>query len=266
MQKIISWNVASIRARWPVFKNLLRQESPDIVLLQEIKATEDTFPIMDCQMEGYHAYISGQKGFNGVAILSRCPLKNITTQLPNLSQEDSEQARFIQAENENNITFICVYIPNGNPPEKDPTDTSRLAYKHRWMHALTKHISNLIHEEKKLVLGGDFNVIERDDDVYNPDLYRSNALMLPSVRSDFGDLTRLPIDNLIRRFNPTPHTYSFWDFQGGAWPKNNGMLLDYLFVSHNLSHKAETASIYKDVRGWPKTSDHAPIGCLLKDI
>lgn len=265
MQKIISWNVASVRARWETLKNLLRQETPDIVLLQEIKATNDTFPFMDCQIEGYHAIISGQKGFNGVAILSKNPLKNVITQLPNLSQEDCEQARFIQAETTNGTLLICVYVPNGNPPEKNLADTSRLAYKHRWMTTLTKHILKLTQERKTFILGGDFNVIERDEDVYNPEIYRTNALILPSVRKDFADLTKLPIDNLIRRFNPNPYTYSFWDFQRGAWHKNNGMLLDYLFISQNLSHKVESACIYKNVRGWPKTSDHAPIGCLIKE-
>ena len=263
MQKIISWNVASVRARWSALTTLLQQESPDIVFLQEIKATMETFPFMDCQLAGYQAVLSGQKGFNGVAILTRKPLSDVITTLPGLSDEDGVQARFIQADTADGLTLICVYVPNGNPPEKDPNDTSRLAYKHRWMKALTTHVAGLLRTGRSLILGGDFNVIERDSDVYNPEAYRTNALMLPSVRADFADLTQLPLDNLIRRFCPEPHTYSFWDFQMGAWPKNNGMLLDYLFVSQDISSAVQNACIYKDVRGWPKTSDHAPVGCLI---
>ncbi len=265
MQKIISWNVASVRARLPVLTAFLAQERPDFVFLQEIKATEDTFPFMDLNLSGYTAVISGQKGFNGVAILSRTPLSNIVTTLPGLDATDSEQARFIQAETTNGTVLISVYVPNGNPPEKDPTDTSRLAYKRRWMAALTAHMDTLLKSGRRVILGGDFNVIERDDDVYNPAAYRSSALMVPPVRADFETLQALPITNVTRRFCPEPHTYSFWDFQMGAWPKNWGMLLDFIFVSDTMADAVQNACVYKEVRGQPKTSDHAPIGCIFNN-
>lgn len=261
MQKIISWNVASVRARLSVLMKLLEQEQPDIVFLQEIKAEEESFPFFDLKTIGYDAVISGQKSYNGVAILSKEKLVNVNTKL---LDEDIPQARFIQAETPNGLTLISVYVPNGNPPEKDPTDKTKLAYKLKWMSALNQHIKDLLAQGKKIVLGGDFNVIERDTDVYNPEPYRTNALMLPEVREKYAELLALPITNAIRLKNPEPHTYSFWDFQMGAWPRNLGMLLDALFINEECVQNIEDAGVYKDVRGWEKTSDHAPIFMLLR--
>ena len=265
MQKFISWNVASVRARLPLLLSFLKEEQPDIMMIQEVKATSDTFPALDILIAGYQTVLSGQKGFNGVAILSKQTMNDPLTALPGFQDTDPPQARFCQAETPDGITCICVYVPNGNPPEKNPADTERLAYKLRWMTALTHHVSRLSDEGKKIILGGDFNVIERDTDVYNPEAYRTNALMLPAVRKAFSALSDLPITNAVRLFNPEPHTYSFWDFQMGAWPKNNGMLLDAVFVSNNLKNRLSGATVYKHLRGVPKPSDHVPVGCVLKD-
>lgn len=264
MQKIISWNVASVRARLENIIKLLIKEQPDIVFLQEIKATIDTFPSMDFLSVGYQSIVSGQKSYNGVAILSKHTLKNVILTLPGLDTLDAEQARFIQAEDDKGIIYISVYVPNGNPSEKDPTDMSKLNYKLKWMKTFNNHIQNLLAQGKSIVFGGDFNVIELDTDVYNPEAYRNNALMIPSVRDMFSELNKLKVCNTIRMFNPKPHTYSFWDFQMFAWQKNWGMLLDALFVSDNLKASVVNAGIYKQVRGWNKTSDHAPIFCTLK--
>ncbi len=264
-QKIISWNVASVRARLPALLQLLEQGNPDVVLLQEIKAEESTFPFFDLKIAGYNAVIAGQKSYNGVAILSKEKLTNVQSIL--LPNEENPQARFIQAETESGITVISVYVPNGNPPEKDPTDKTKLMYKLKWMKALNEHVKKLLDEQKAFVLGGDFNVIERDSDVYNPEVYRQNALMLPEVRSLYNDLLSLDVVNAIRLKNPEPHTYSFWDFQMNAFAKDWGMLLDALFVAKKDEAKIVNAGIYKNVRGWDKTSDHAPIFIeLSKDI
>ncbi len=258
-QKIISWNVASVRARLPALLKLLAEQNPDIVLLQEIKAEQGSFPFLDLAGAGYKAVISGQKSYNGVAILTKETLANVVDKLPDFEDSEPAQARFIQAETPEGLTLICVYVPNGNPPEKNPLDTSKLAYKLAWMKALNRHIKSLLVQGKKIVLGGDFNVIERDSDVYNPEAYRENALMVPAVREHFAELTRLPIINAIRLKNPEEHTYSFWDFQMRAWPLNRGMLLDALFVNQEEAEKVCAAGVLKEVRGWEKTSDHAPI-------
>ena len=261
MQKIISWNVASIRARMLALEKLLTKESPDIVCLQEIKAEENNFPFFELKTLGYEAIINGKKSYNGVAILSKEKLTDINIKL---MDEDLPQARFIEAKMSDGTVVISVYVPNGNPPEKDPEDKTRLAYKLKWMHALNEHMKALLSAGHKVILGGDFNVIERDTDVYNPDLFRDNALMLPEVREFYGELTSLPITNVIRLKNPEPNTYSFWDFQMGAWPRNKGILLDALFIDSNRANRVESAGVYKEVRGWDKTSDHAPIYLVLK--
>jgi len=261
MQKIISWNVASVRARMPALIKLLETEQPDIVLLQEIKAEENTFPFFDLKIAGYNAVISGQKSYNGVAILAKNTIQDIRTEL--FSEPDNPQARFIQAKI-NDLTIISVYVPNGNPPEKEPQNKTKLVYKLKWMDALNQHISSLLSQGQNFVLGGDFNVIERDSDVYNPEIFRDNALMLPEVRQKYAELTAQNITNTIRLKNPEPNTYSFWDFQMSAWARNRGMLLDALFVNNNLLEKVDQAGVLKDVRGWDKTSDHAPVYLILK--
>ena len=254
MQRIISWNVASVRARMPVLGSFLRTEQPDFMFLQEIKATDETFPFMDFQIGGYRAVISGQKGYNGVAILGKEKLLNIKDTLTGFE----DQARFIQAETAEGIVLISVYVPNGNPPEKNPDDTSRFEYKLRWMAALNDQVRTLINAGKKVVLGGDFNVIERDTDVYSPDVFRGGALLNDAVRGRYAELSRMCLVNGIRQFNPEPHTYSFWDFQGGAWPQNRGILLDALWVSPVLP--VTRGKIYREVRGLAGASDHVPVG------
>jgi len=258
MQRIISWNVASVRARMPVLTDFLRQERPDIVFLQEIKATEETFPFMDFQIEGYRAVISGQKGYNGVAILSNNNLLNVQDKLKGFE----DQARFIQAETPEGLVLISVYVPNGNPPEKEPFSTERLDYKLRWMTALNAHIEALVGQGRQVILGGDFNVIERDTDVYDPELFRGGALLCDSVRRVYAELSKKGLKNAIRAFNSEPYTYSFWDFQGGAWSRNNGILLDAMWVTDNIQVK--NARIYKEIRGLSGTSDHVPVGVELE--
>lgn len=259
--QIISWNVASVRARLDLIKQLLIEKSPDILFLQEIKATEESFPFDYFRNLGYRAIISGQKSFNGVAIITKLSVEDPVYELPTLEQEET-QARFVQCMYKG-IRLISVYVPNGNPPEKDPTDTSRLEYKLNWMNALISYLKNLSNLKRPFIIGGDFNVIEKDYDVYNPELYRENALMLPIVRETFSHLTALPITNTLRHLNKEPHMYSFWDFQAGAWQKNNGMLLDHIFVSHPLEANLKVAGIYKDYRGKEKPSDHTPIFCQI---
>ena len=256
--KIVSWNVASVRARMETLTRFLSEYEPDVVLLQEIKATDETFPFFDFQVAGYQSVICGQKSYNGVAILSKIPIKRVQTNLPNLNETDP-QARFIEAVLSDDTHVICVYVPNGNPPANNPSDTSRLDYKLKWMSTLNIYIQSLLKDNKSIILGGDFNVIVKDSDVYNPELYRNNALMIPSVREKFYELSTLPLTNVIRYFHPEEHYYSFWDFMGGAYPRNLGMLLDYLFVSYDIAQGLTDGGVYKEVRGWNKTSDHAPI-------
>ena len=260
--QIISWNVASVRARLDLIRELLVQKNPDFLFLQEIKATDETFPFDYFLKLGYRSVISGQKSFNGVAILSKKEISSPITKLPTIDEGENPQARFVQCLYKG-IYFISVYVPNGNPPEKDPNDTSRLEYKLTWLNALRTYLANLSMHRIPFVIGGDFNVIEKDGDVYNPKLYETNALMLPSVREAFSRLNSIGLVNSLRQFQTQPHIYSFWDFQGGCWPKNYGMLLDHIFVSDNLKNELNSAGVYKDFRGKEKPSDHTPVYCHL---
>lgn len=252
MKKIISWNVASIRARMDSLLHLLEAEKPDIVFLQEIKTQQDQFPFLELRSAGYESVISGQKAYNGVAILSKQPIRLVSTALTGFE----DQARFVQASLEDGTNLISVYVPNGQAPANDPADTSRLAYKLKWLKALKEHLK----QTKRYIIGGDFNVIFKDQDVYNPALFEQSALMVPPVRKAFEELLKLPIENPLRDFHKNEQLYTFWDFQGGAWPRNHGIFLDYIFLSQDYFMSCVvSAEVLKDYRASPKPSDHAPI-------
>ncbi len=263
MQKIISYNVAGLRARIPLVQRLMDEEAPDFLLLQEIKVTNETLPFSAFKGIPYHLSFIGQKSFNGVAVFSKQAPDEIITALPDL-KEEIPQARFIEARFQNRLSVISVYVPNGNPPEKDPADTTRFNYKLDWMATLTRYIGRLIDEGRSFIIGGDFNVIAQDSDVYNPDAYRQNALMLPPVRQAFQTFAQTGVVNTLRHMTQQEHLYSFWDFQSGAWRKNNGMLLDYIFVSPDLKAEITDCRILKPYRGFDKPSDHVPVCCVLK--
>lgn len=261
MKKIISWNVASIRARLPALERLLSEYTPDIVLLQETKTTEEQFPFLDMAALGYKVALSPQKAYNGVAILSKEPITDIKTGFTNMPLDE---ARFVECRISDGTIVISVYVPNGASPAKDPLNPERLNYKLAWFAALNSYVKELLDKGEKVILGGDFNVIYQDGDVYNPLVFENSPLMILPVRECFRELSSLSFVNAVRHFNKNEKLYSFWDFQGGAWFKNNGILLDTIFVSQNMANQLQRAEILKDVRGWEKTSDHAPVLCVLE--
>lgn len=264
MHKIVSWNVAGLRARLPLILKMLSEEKPDFLLLQETKTPNELMPVLAFQQADYHIIYTGQKGFNGVALLSRTPLTKTTCILPG-TQETEPQARYIEAQINSHIFIASVYLPNGNPPLKKPDDTQRLAYKLDWIKALQNHIQIHLKQNHGLILGGDFNVIVSDQNVYNPELFRDNALMLPAVRKAFKAATHSLYDTIGQCCTDTP-LYSFWDFQMGAWHRNLGMLLDTIFVSESFSKNVTGAGVLKTWRGLDKPSDHAPVWCTLNGL
>lgn len=259
MQKIISWNVASIRARLQLFKKLLKTKAPDVLFLQEIKVEENKFPFEELKDFGYHIIVSGQKSFNGVAIFSKSKINPLFKNLDGFE----DQARFIEVEMNNGVHLISVYVPNGTAPMNDPTDTSRLEYKLRWMSALNQRLDKLLSDRIPFVMGGDFNVIVKDTDVYNPLLFKESALMVPSVRQKWKEMEKIGVVNVIRHLNKQEGLYSFWDFQGGAWFKNNGILLDAICISPDLLPTLIDSGVEKEWRGQEKPSDHAPVWCQM---
>ncbi len=258
--QIISWNVASIRARLPLLLRLLTDKQPDILFLQEIKATAETFPFDALKTVGYYAYVHGQKGFNGVAVLSKKPLEVIQT---NLTEEDT-QARFIAVSDKKTL-FVCVYAPNGAPPMNNPDDNSRLLYKLSWYKALKQTLETYLNQGFSVILGGDFNVIESDEDVYDPDVFRSGPLMVPSVRKAFQQITNLPFINTVKAIPYQKPLYSYWDFQMLAFQRNSGILLDFIFIPNTWKQRLIQSGIYREYRKMEKPSDHAPAYCLLND-
>ena len=252
---IMSWNVASVRARLGLLRQVLTTQQPDVVLLQEVKTLPEQFPFDSLAEVGYQAVLNGEKAFNGVAILAKEPLTDVKTAFPDMPQT---QARFIQAQ-WREYTLVCVYVPNGAPPMSQPEDTSRLAYKLAWMDAFNAYMQTLTAQGKPVILGGDFNVIARPTDVYNPDVFAGGVLMCDSVLQRFEALQKLPLVNALRHFHQEPHLYSFWDFQGGAWQRNNGILLDAVFVSESIQDRLQDVYLQKDLRAAEKPSDHVPL-------
>lgn len=259
--QIISWNVASVRARLPLIISLLKNKNPDIVFLQEIKATDDVFPFQAFKEAGYYAYINGQKGFNGVAVLSKEPFEQINRGF--LNGYTDVNARYIAVQKEKTV-FICVYAPNGAPPASDITDTSRLVYKLEWYQALKETLLLYQQEGFQIVLGGDFNVIEEDKDVYNPAEFKESPLMIPPVRKAFKNITDLSFINTLKHFSQPQPFYTYWDFQMGAFRKNWGILLDYIFLSDALGKNLKFSGVLKEYRAAEKPSDHAPVYCVLE--
>lgn len=259
--RIATWNVNSIKARLPRVVEWLQDFSPDVALLQEIKSVEETFPFMEIEDLGYNVKVSGQKSYNGVAILSKFPLEIDHTRLP--GEEEDEQARYIEAFT-GGVRVGCIYLPNGNPTRnEDGSDSDKYLYKLRWMERLRAHAVELLKLEEPIVLGGDYNICPLDTDVYDAKAFADDALCRPESRNRFRAIANLGLTNAFRVFESAPHTYSYWDYQRGAWQKDNGLLIDHLLLSPQAADKLTAAGIDKTPRGKEKASDHTPVWCEL---
>jgi len=254
MTKIATWNVNSVRARLPRVIEWLAEAEPDILLVQEIKATEENFPRMEIEDLGYNVAINGQKTFNGVAILAKQPIEDVMTELP--GDVSDEQARYIEAF-VGDLRVASIYLPNGNP-----TPGEKFDYKLAWMERLYEHVRDLLtNEDEAIVLGGDYNVIPADEDCYDPPAWESDALARPESRSAFRALVHLGLTDAFRALNSEPHVYSFWDYQGGAWQKDFGIRIDHLLLSPLAADRLSSSGIDKKPRGRQKASDHTPVWC-----
>jgi len=253
--RIATWNVNSIRQRLDHLLLWLKERSPDIVCLQEIKCQDDAFPREPIEALGYNVVTHGQKTFNGVALLSKYRFDETA---PGLAGDPEDlHARFLEgvvSHSSGTVRVACLYLPNGNPPE-----TEKYPYKIRWMERLSQYAKERLKEEQPLVLAGDFNVIPSADDVYNPAAWAGDALFLPKTRERFRALLNLGLTDAFRAVNDQPGQYTFWDYQAGAWQKNNGIRIDHLLRSPQASDRLVDAGIDKHVRGWEKASDHVPV-------
>jgi exodeoxyribonuclease-3 len=252
--RIASWNINGIKARLPVVLQWLRTFSPDIVGLQEIKCVDDAFPRLEIEELGYNIETFGQKTWNGVALLSKLPFSEVTRGLP--GDDGDEQARLIEGvfPIDGGVVRVCnIYLPNGNP-----VDSDKFAYKLAWMERLVGFAQSRLAFEEPFVLMGDFNLIPSPIDVHDPAAWWGDALYRPESLARFRRLANLGFTDTIRAVTDEP-SYTFWDFQAGAWRRNAGIRIDHLLLSPQAADRLDTALVHKDVRGWDKTSDHVPV-------
>lgn len=253
--KIATWNINGVRARIENLKAWLDNTSPDVVCLQEIKSANETFPADAFDGSGYNLTIHGQKGFNGVAILSKRPLEDVLVGLP--GDASDEQARYVEAavSTETGVVRVAsIYLPNGNPVESD-----KFGYKLAWMDRLIAHVRDRLALEEPLALTGDYNVIPMPVDAKNPDAWTDDALFQPESRGKFRELLALGLTDALRACHPEEGVYTFWDYQGGAWQKNHGIRIDHILLSPQAADRLVGAGVDKDVRAWEKPSDHVPV-------
>ena len=221
--KIATWNVNSIKARLPRLLEWLEAAQPDVALLQELKVIDTAFPMQPIEDLGYNIATHGQKTYNGVAILSKRPIEDVRCGLP--GDENDEQARYIEAMVDT-VRVASIYLPNGNP-----TDSDKFLYKLAWMDRLIDHARYILKYNEIVVLGGDYNVIPEDRDCYDPAAFADDALCLPESRARWRQLQYLGFTEAFRARHPNVSAFSYWDYQGGAWQKDNGLRIDHLLLS-----------------------------------
>lgn len=261
MIKIATWNVNSIKARLPRVLEWLDESAPDIVLLQELKCVAEAFPSMEIEDKGYNVAVSGQKTYNGVAILSKSPIEVEHTALP--GDETDEQARYLEALI-GNVRVASIYLPNGNPTRNDDgTDHDKFLYKLAWMDRLIEHTQGLLKTEDIFVLGGDYNLCPTDGDCHDPSAFADDALCRPESRARYRALMNLGLTDADPALHPEPHRYSYWDYQAGAWARDNGLRIDHLLLSPQAADRLTETGIDKGPRDREKPSDHTPVWCTL---
>ncbi|MEZ5840679.1 MAG: exodeoxyribonuclease III [Hyphomicrobiales bacterium] len=253
--KIATWNVNGIKARIEGLLAWLDDARPDMVCLQEIKSVDEAFPGHLFEERGYNVATHGQKSFNGVAVLSRYPFDEVARRLP--GDDTDEQARFLAATvstAEGALTVASLYCPNGNP-----LGTEKFTYKLGWMERLEAHVRRMLADETPFVLAGDYNIIPEPGDAKNPDAWLGDALFQPESRAAWRRLLGLGLVDALRSTTDADGLYTFWDYQAGAWQKNNGIRIDHALLSPQAADRLSSVLIDKRVRGWERPSDHVPL-------
>lgn len=254
---IATWNVNSIQARLPNVLAWLDTIKPDVLLLQELKTVDENFPALEFSSRGYHVAVHGQKSWNGVAILSKMPMTDVTR---GLAGDDTDvQARYIEA-TIGGVRIASLYLPNGNPVESE-----KFPYKLAWMDRLHRHAEGLLESGMPFILGGDFNIIPADEDCHDPAAWREDALFRLDSRRKFRALLNLGMTDAFRVRHPAEHAYTFWDYQGGAWQKDAGIRIDHFLLSPQAADKLQDCWVDKNPRSLDKASDHTPVLVRVQD-
>ena len=253
--KISTFNINSIKMRSTIVTNWLDESQTDILLMQETKSIDENFPFKEFEDKGFNVIFSGQKAYNGVAIASKFKIEEFSRNLPiyNDDELEDDQARFLHVKILN-INIICLYLPNGNPAPGPKFD-----YKINWMKRLIKYSSDIYNNNEPLILGGDFNVIQNNNDCYDISKWLDDALYLEDTRKLMKEIINIGLLDSYRIKYPDSREYSFWDYQAGAWQKDNGIRIDFLLISPEIVDLLEGVGIDKNPRGLSKPSDHTPV-------
>ena len=256
--KIISWNVNSVRARIKNILEYIKQDKPDILLIQEIKTQDENFPYAEFEKIGFSSNVFGQKSYNGVAIVSKIDIKNIKK---DFIKDNLKQSRVITGEikfKEKKIELINIYVPNGNP-----IDSDKYQYKKDWLKKFVSSIKKKLIKNPNIIIAGDFNIIPEENDVYDFKRYENDALGKLEIRKKFRELLNLGFEDIYRFKNKDKQEFTFWDYFAGSWQKNYGMRIDHFLVSTNLIEDITSININKKPRSKVKPSDHTPIELII---
>ena len=252
--RIATWNVNSVNARLPTVLEWIQAANPDIACFQEIKCVDEKFPREAFEDLGYNVETHGQKSYNGVALLSKHPLSDVRRGLPGDDADD--QARYLEAvvEAPRPVRVAAIYLPNGNP-----IGTEKFAYKLAWFDRLNRHAQDLLKFEEPLALCGDYNVIPEAEDARSPADWTGDALFQPESRAAFRALKNLGLSEAGELGSQAPGTYTFWDYQAGAWQKNNGIRIDFALLSPQAADRFRAIETHREARDMEKPSDHVPV-------
>jgi exodeoxyribonuclease-3 len=257
--RITTWNVNSIKQRLEHLLKFLAEATPDVVCLQELKCIDAAFPRAEIEAAGYNVITHGQKAFNGVAILSKAPLEEVKRGLPGNDADDhARYAEAIVSVPSGVVRVASIYLPNGNP-----TGTEKFGYKLAWMDRLTAHARDLLALEEPFVLAGDFNVIPEPRDARKPENWTRDALFQPETRAKYRELLALGLTDAVRACDDGPGPFTFWDYQAGAFQRDDGIRIDHLALSPQAADRLRGTAIHKHTRGWEKPSDHVPVSIEL---
>ncbi len=262
MSIIVTWNINSIRQRINHLLRFINVYNPEIILLQETKTTNENFPTAELEDKGYNIAIHGQKSFNGVAILSKYPLEDISTSFT--GNENDSQCRYIEAvaNTPNSILRIAsVYVPNGQT-----VGSEKFAYKMQFMQKLHNHLDKLLYYEEPIIIGGDYNIAPEANDVHDPNKWHNKICFHPEERSKIRAIRNLGYYDSYRIINPQKKQFSWWDYRGGAFSKDYGLRIDYLLLSPQAADMLVASDIDITTRSWDKPSDHAAVWCKLSII
>ncbi|MBS7836965.1 exodeoxyribonuclease III [Wohlfahrtiimonas chitiniclastica] len=254
--QLITWNVNSINVRQSQLESLLKDAAPDVVGLQEIKCETAQFPFDAITQLGYYAVASGQKSYNGVALISRDEPIDVSVGLPNY---EDDQQRVIAA-TINGVRVVNVYVPNGQE-----VDSEKYAYKLAWLDAFHEYLADTLAQYDTVVVMGDFNIVPTDNDVYAPELWRDKILCSPPERAAFEGLLSLGFQDALRIFATNDPLFTWWDYRQGQFEKDEGMRIDHFLLSNAASARMMRAKVHREIRALERPSDHAPVAIYLKD-